>query len=68
MKLQTQQVEQIDNVATGAMARAKRIKSGKSLRKVATALGFTASFLSDLERGRRNWNADLLSRFERAVK
>lgn len=68
MKLQTQQVEQIDNAATGAMARAMRVKSGKSLRSVATTLGFTASFLSDLERGHRNWNEDLLQRFVKAVE
>lgn len=67
MELKTRKVEQIDHTATGAMARAARRKSGKSLRSVACALGFAPSFMSDLETGRRNWNEQLLRRFERTL-
>lgn len=68
VKLVTRKVETIDHFATGEQARKLRTKSGKSLRVVACALGFTASYLSELERGRKNWNSDLLRRFERTLK
>lgn len=67
MNLKTRRVEQIDHAATGARARAIRLRSGRTLRWTATKLGFSAAFLSDLERGKRNWNAKLLKRFERAI-
>lgn len=44
-----------DNVATGATARAARLKRGISLRTVAARMALSAPFMSDLERGRRNW-------------
>ena len=53
----------------GASAlRAKRLKTGATLREVARLMKRSASYLSDLERGKRNWNADLINRFEVALE
>ena len=68
MKIHTRKVEQTDNVATGVQARKARQKAGKSLRSVATALGHSAAYISDLELGRRAWSEPLLRRYEVALK
>lgn len=39
--------------------------SGLSQKDCAAAMGISASYLSDLEKGKRDWNTDL---FERAKK
>lgn len=57
----------IDSVASGRIARAARIKARLSLRRVATAMGYSAPYVSDLEKGRRSWNTDLWSRYEAAI-
>lgn len=67
MKLRTHKVSEIDHASTGAKARELRISKKKSLRSVAIKLRFSPAFLSDLERGRRNWNAELLKRYTRAL-
>lgn len=49
--------------------RLKRLKVEKAtLRGVARLMGISAPYLSDLERGKRNWSADLVSRFEVALE
>jgi len=35
---------------------------------VAARMGVTASYLSDLEAGRRDWNYELVEQFERALR
>ena len=54
-KFKTKQITVPDHAAIGAAARSRREASGKSLRQVARELGISAPFLSDLERGKRNW-------------
>lgn len=63
----TQTVEVIDHEKTGAYYRTTREALGLSLREVANRLEFSASFVSDLERGRRNWTQDLANQFTRAL-
>lgn len=49
--------------------RAKRLRIKKAtLRSVARLMNASPAYLSDLERGKRNWNADLVSRFEVALE
>lgn len=55
----------IDHTEAGRIIRALRTKAGVSVRGLAKRLGCTASFISDLERGRRNWTEE---RFAKAVK
>jgi transcriptional regulator with XRE-family HTH domain len=55
----------IDHVATGALVRKARAGKRISLRDMAIALNVSAPYLSDLERGRRNWTVE---RYAQAVK
>lgn len=66
--LKTFQSSVIDHTATGAANRGKRSKSKVSIRKLAEELGLSAPYLSDLERGRRNWSVGLDEHYEAALK
>ena len=48
----------IDHVQTGAVIRQARVECGITLKAVADAMGISSPFLSDLERGRRNWTEE----------
>ncbi len=60
-------VEKIDHVAAGAAMRAMREKKKVSLRAVATRLGFSPAYVSDLELGKRNWDKDKAAKFIAAI-
>ena len=60
-------VKQPDHVATGENARKFRKEQGLSLKRVADRMGITSAYLSDLERGRRNWNEKIILEFCRAM-
>lgn len=45
----------------------KRIKSGISQTKAAKIMGISNTYLSELENGRRDWNARLLAKFKRIL-
>lgn len=60
----SKQVNLIDHVATGKIAMRRRKALGLSLRQASAIMGFSAPFLSDLERGRRNWNPNALEKFK----
>ena len=53
-----------DNVAIGAAMRERRKQAGVSLRALGARLGLSASYLCDLELGRRAWNAAQITRYE----
>jgi len=57
-RLPTEKVEKIDHIEAGRRIRDLREKSGMSLRRLAKEMGFTPPFISDLERGRRNWTPE----------
>ena len=57
----------VDSQATGEQARKLRSRSNLSLRSVAKKMGISFPFLSDLERGRRNWSEKLAAKFNKAV-
>ena len=59
----TRLVPEIDHECTGRLFRAGRKKAKLSLREMARRLGLSAAFVSDLERGRRNWTEELSVRF-----
>ena len=60
-------VEQIDHVATGDAMRVLRKSHRISLRDVARRMKLSAPFVSDLERGRRNWDASRAIAYMKAV-
>jgi transcriptional regulator with XRE-family HTH domain len=57
----------INHVATGKQARKVRTSHKISLREIARRMDISAPFLSDLERGRRNWNLTLVESFNMAL-
>lgn len=51
-------------IVDAAKLRAVRVASGVSLRELAKRLGFTAPYLSDIERGRRNCTVPILMEYQ----
>lgn len=58
--------KELDHTVVGAEMRALREKAELTLDALAAKLGFTKPYLSDLERGKRNWNDDLIAGYRRA--
>jgi predicted transcriptional regulator len=52
----------------GQFARDVREKSGRSLRSVAKAMGISAMYLSDMERGNRNWSSQQVEKWKKAMQ
>lgn len=61
-------VKVVDHEATGAEWRGVREGAGVSLRSLARTMGVSAAYLSDLERGRRNWTEEVESRYAGALR
>lgn len=59
--------EEVDNVGTGRRARRLRGERRLSLREVARRLGWSAAYVSDLERGRRGWKPETADKYARAI-
>jgi len=60
-------IEKIDMLATGKSCRQARTMNGLTLRETARRMNVSASFLSDLELGRRNWTEKHIENFNRAM-
>jgi transcriptional regulator with XRE-family HTH domain len=58
----------INHRATGGRALNDLEDHGISIRRAAKQMGMSASYLSDLLKGRRNWSHELERRFESAVR
>jgi transcriptional regulator with XRE-family HTH domain len=58
----------INHRATGGRALNDLEDHGISIRQAAKQMGMSASYLSDLIRGRRNWSHELERRFEAAMR
>lgn len=59
--------KQLDQRAVGEQMRKRRKRKGLTLRTVAKQLEISTPFLSDLERGRRNWSRARLEEFQTAT-
>lgn len=68
MRYETKMVTQVDHEGTGAEWRLHREVAGVSLRELARTMGVSAPYLSDLERGRRNWTEELEDRYVKALR
>jgi transcriptional regulator with XRE-family HTH domain len=64
----TMQAILVDHVATGARMKEARKSAGIPQKDVAKTMVIKASYLSDLERGRRNWTPLLAMKFKDAIK
>ena len=60
-------VVSIDHAATGTAFRAKRMASNLTLRALAREMDVSASYVSDLERGKRPWSDKLVFRYDSAL-
>jgi transcriptional regulator with XRE-family HTH domain len=58
--------EEPDQKELGAQMRKLRTDAGLDQADVAIRAGMSGSYLSDLERGARRWNADLIERVRKA--
>jgi transcriptional regulator with XRE-family HTH domain len=58
----------IDNKVMGQEMRALRQRKGVSGRTLATAMGISAAYLSDLELGRRNWHSNIISHYKATLE
>lgn len=58
MKVPTKVVRVIDHQKAADSIREARKRSGMTQRELARRLGFSACYVSDLEKGRRNWTED----------
>jgi len=56
-------VERVDWRSIGVELRKMREEKGKSLRLVAQQIGVSAPYLSDMERGNRNFNLNLVEKY-----
>jgi len=68
MNLPTKPAREIDNVKAGQIIRNARNKAEISLGRLAGAMGKHASYLCDLELGRRNWSPELFSCAEAKIQ
>lgn len=59
--------EEIDHKQLGSRLRAERERQGMSQGVMAGKLGMTQGFLSDLERGRRNWLGRHIKAYQMAL-
>lgn len=68
MKLPTRKVSKISHAEAGELVRKFREHHNVSLRKLALKMKFSAAFLSDMERGRRNWTTEKFELAERSIR
>jgi hypothetical protein len=59
---------EMDDAAVGDEMRGLRLRSRLSLSKLAKRLALSASYLCELEYGRRRWNQSLLERYRKACQ
>lgn len=59
---------ELDPVAIGQQMRGLRLQAKLTLRTIAGRLGFTAPYISDLERGNRTFSEELVARYKEALK
>jgi transcriptional regulator with XRE-family HTH domain len=55
-------------IPAAGLLRERREKSGKSLRSVARTMKISSAYLSDLERGNRKWDNELIEKFHEALQ
>jgi len=56
-----------DDKIIGENCKKLRNECGKSLREVGKKMGFSASYICDLEHGRRIWSSNLVESYHKAL-
>ncbi len=57
-----------DDREIGSAMQTHRVTNGLTLRELGHKLGFSAAYISDLEHGRRAWNAKKIEDFLKACQ
>lgn len=57
----------IDHVLTGRYARQERVRMNLTLKRVSDLMDFALSYISQLERGKANWNEKLMQEYNDAL-
>lgn len=52
----------VDDARTGEVVRQERLKAGISLRTLASRVGWSPAYMSDLENGKRKWTQKKVDR------
>jgi transcriptional regulator with XRE-family HTH domain len=60
--------KELDHKAVGLELRNKRVVRKKTIKEIAKVTGLSTAYISDLETGRRNWNALLIESYKQALK
>jgi transcriptional regulator with XRE-family HTH domain len=60
--------KKLNHYDVGRKMRELRMSKGLTLKEVVAAIGYTASYLSDLEHGRRSWNTGLIEKYKAACE
>jgi transcriptional regulator with XRE-family HTH domain len=68
MKIPTRNTTQVSHEAAGDLIRKFRQCRQVSLQSLAAKLGVSIPYVSDLERGRRNWTTELFLKAEAAIR
>jgi len=59
--------KELDHARVGSELRAYRAVRNLTMARVAKRMGLSESYVSELERGKRNWNDALVERYRKAV-
>jgi transcriptional regulator with XRE-family HTH domain len=60
--------KELDPVSVGAEMRKLRLASGVIQQDVGKRMGLSKQHICALEKGNRNWTADLISRYKKALQ
>lgn len=59
--------KQLDQKDVGSKMRRMRFNARISLRSMSRLMGFSASYLSDLELGKRNWTSERMEQYRSVI-
>lgn len=65
---ESQVVRRLHAEKCGQAARADRLSKGKTLKEVADKMGCSITYVSALERGRKNWTWESAEKYYRALQ
>jgi transcriptional regulator with XRE-family HTH domain len=68
LKLETRRADALDNAKTGMAARIFRKDMGVSMRRVASLMCVSATYVMYLETGKRRWTKKTMARYQRALE
>ena len=59
---------QTDQKKLGAAMKKLRLKANLNMKQISMAIGFSHSYVCELEKGNRNWSAELIEKYKAACE